>query len=535
MAGISTDRMRAEVRKLLAEVDLKSTSVGQLRASLETSLGLGPGALETQKDEVQRIFSSEISQLHAAESTEGGHGQKKEDTTQNIGGASKKADSHKRSDEKTLESALIGVHEACTCASRAGSGFRRKAKDAKDKKSKKEKDSKDDRKRAKVEEEAPHPPNAGLPSTSCRSAPNMKYPKEKEEEKGAAEEEEADGLEAEDVDVDIGKPAAAPIFDNWDPTPLPVPAFEPARASAMVLSGSEDGTVRLWDLELETKCIRVLEGHTGTVHSLTVNWETFEAVSGADDSSKLWNLKLGGCQKTMTEVPEGCTAVEADWTGRRALAGCGDGSLRVWSMTTADLQTTFPAHRGGVWALKADFKSNRLVSAGDENFKIWDVRDWTCVHTSSGHAGGLMCISVNWTKSQLLAGTGSSTKHLQLWNFAAESETTDPNVSKADLLQGHADVVADLAVDWTNGTAVTAGWDAQLITWNLEKKTQIQAHECKFGRVRSLAVDFKVQQALCGSSNGSLHLMDLHNGLTQRSLEGHGGAVTALNAQRMVV
>ena len=262
----------------------------------------------------------------------------------------------------------------------------------------------------------------------------MKLPKEKEKEEEekrmAAEEAEADGLEAEEADV--GKPVApvaAPIFDNWDPAPLPVPAFvdeptsiaQPARASAMVLSGSEDGTVRLWDLELETKCIRVLEGHTGSVHSLTVNWETFEAVSGADDSSKLWNLKLGGCQKTMTEVPEGCTAVEADWKGRRALAGCGDGSLRVWSMTTADLQTTFPAHRGGVWALKADFKSSRLVSAGDENFKIWDVRDWTCVHTSSGHAGGLMCISVDWTKSQLLAGTGSSTKHLQLWSFDASA------------------------------------------------------------------------------------------------------------------
>ena len=36
----------------------------------------------------------------------------------------------------------------------------------------------------------------------------------------------------------------------------------------------------------------------------------------------------------------------------------------------------------------------------------------------------------------------------------------------------------DLAVDWTSGTAVMAGWDAQLITWNLEKKAQIQAHEC---------------------------------------------------------
>jgi len=46
---------------------------------LETSLGLGPGALDLQKDEVQRVFSSELIQLHAAESMEGGRVEKKVD------------------------------------------------------------------------------------------------------------------------------------------------------------------------------------------------------------------------------------------------------------------------------------------------------------------------------------------------------------------------------------------------------------------------------------------------------------------------
>ena len=291
----------------------------------------------------------------------------------------------------------------------------------KDKKVKKEsgkvpKEASDDKKKRKVDTaEESLPEAAGL---SSLPASKSKVDEEIEE----------DGLEAEEVGNDSQKVEVMEsiVFDNWHPPAAPAtqeePTYisQPVRHSAMVLSGSEDGTVRLWDLESETKCIRVLEGHTGTVHSLVVSWETFEAVSGADDSSKLWNLKLGGCQKT-AETPEGCTAVEADWKGRRALAGCGDGSLRVWSMSSAELQKTLQAHRGGVWALQADFSANRLVSAGDQDFKVWDLHDWTCLHTSVGHAGGLMCISVNWAKSQLLAGAGSSTSRLQLWSFDSEA------------------------------------------------------------------------------------------------------------------
>ncbi|CAE7585902.1 HET-E1 [Symbiodinium natans] len=500
MAGISTDRMREEVRKLLVGVDLRSTSVGQLRASLEKSLGVAPGALDSQKDEVQRIFFCEIAELNPAEPDEDKRTERKDDMPK-PGDAME--DESKAKEKKREE--------------------KKKAKDKKDKKEKKEKkdsnkkhaDANQNKKRRTADEgkgeNAPDAAAAGVTGRPGSSgdkilvAPKeeLRQPQEAEEAQEAQEAEEAeeadeDGLEAEDVDDEMPEKAPAPPLDAASglrglPAAASVSTIpQPVRASAMVLSGSEDGTVRLWDLELETKCIRVLEGHMGTVHSLTVSWDTFEAVSGADDSSKLWNLKLGGCQKTMTEIPEGCTAVEADWRGRRALAGCGDGSLRVWSMSTAELQTTLQAHRGGVWALQADFEHKKLVSAGDENFKVWDVSDWTCLRTSEGHAGGLMCVSVNWTKSQLLAGAGSSTKRLQLWNLdsapGGEKTRTD---AEPDVLQGHQDVVADLAVDWSSGTAVTAGWDAQLIMWNLEKRVgavaQIKEEMARWDNQRRIA------------------------------------------------
>ena len=50
--------------------------------------------------------------------------------------------------------------------------------------------------------------------------------------------------------------------------------------------------------------------------------------------------------------------------------------------------------------------------------------------------------------------------------------------TKGRKLQRAESYAKDLAVDWSNGKAVTAGWDAQLIVWNLEKRTPTQCHEC---------------------------------------------------------
>ena len=61
------------------------------------------------------------------------------------------------------------------------------------------------------------------------------------------------------------------------------------------VSGSEDRTVRVWDLASGV-CERVLEGHTNRAWSVAVLPDGTRAVSGSDDGTvRVWDLASGSC------------------------------------------------------------------------------------------------------------------------------------------------------------------------------------------------------------------------------------------------
>ena len=103
--------------------------------------------------------------------------------------------------------------------------------------------------------------------------------------------------------------------------------------------------------------------------------------------------------------------------------------------------------------------------------------------------------------------------------------------SESKNLLGHRDAVAQVRASWDQQKAISGGWDAMIRLWNLERHSCISASEVKFGRVRSIAVDWGQMQALFGSSSGSIHMVDVHSGNSMRQVEGHVGAVTVLEAR----
>src|SRR5689334_17830029 len=62
--------------------------------------------------------------------------------------------------------------------------------------------------------------------------------------------------------------------------------------SSFAISGSDDNTVRVWDLK--TGSARILEGHTSHVLTVGLSADASTAISGSDDNTvMIWDLETG--------------------------------------------------------------------------------------------------------------------------------------------------------------------------------------------------------------------------------------------------
>jgi len=435
--------MRDTIQSLLDGADLGATSIGKLRGELESAMKLAVGALDSKKDQVNKVLQEEIMKKLAVAEEED----------------AKKAEKHEEKKRKSEGTPTSRSPAPQTAVSMPGT--------------------------ARPAGRTPGQTPGAIPAASTPAPESfVKKPEPPAPKKARVEKVEK--------------------------------AFVPSKTWAV--SGSEDCTLRLWNLESHS-CAKIMEGHAKPVSCLAVDWESMQAVSGAEDGIRCWDLKLGSCNSTSSDFPDGCTSLCADWKARRAVAGCGNGHLKVTDIDSGEQQKIVVAgHPGGVWALSANFAKDRLLSGGDDSMKLWDTKEWKMLHKISGHPGGIISMCTDWHDWRAFVGAGES---LRRWDLEKDHS--------ANLL-GHRDAVSSVRADWSEDVGVSGSWDATLRVWNLEKGSPKESWECSFGRVRSLAVDFSKMEAICGSSAGALHFVDLKNGKAVRVLDGHIGGVTALEA-----
>lgn len=106
---------------------------------------------------------------------------------------------------------------------------------------------------------------------------------------------------------------------------------------AYALSGSQDGTLRLWDVS-SASCIRLFNGHTAPVRAVAISHDGTTAASAAEDRTvRLWHLASGRQLKALPAKEAGACAVTFSHSGR-LLASASERHVHVWEVR--DLMTT---------------------------------------------------------------------------------------------------------------------------------------------------------------------------------------------------
>ena len=285
-----------------------------------------------------------------------------------------------------------------------------------------------------------------------------------------------------------------------------------------VLSGSADGTVRLWDADTGTSLHRLI-GHLDLVRAVALSGDGRRALSGSDDRTlKLWDTATGTLLRTFQGHADSVRAVALGEDGKRALSGCKDGTLGFWDLETGARRAA-PGHRDWINSVSLSADGTRAVSGSrDRTLVLWDVDTGARLMTFEGHADAV-CSSVFSSDGKRVL-SGSRDRTLALWD-------TDTG-TRLRTFEGHTDAVWSVALSAAGTRALSGSEDRTLAFWDTEKSAPRARYAGHARTVWSVALGAHGTRILSGSEDCTLALRDTETGSLLRALEGHESAVLAV-------
>ena len=120
-----------------------------------------------------------------------------------------------------------------------------------------------------------------------------------------------------------------------------------------LVSGSHDGTVKVWNLAMGQGAGPPFKGHENRVHAVALSSDGKTVVSASGDATvKIWDLSFRVWNALLFKGHAGpipCVALSGD--GKTIASGGADHSIKLWDMGTGQERATLKGHTAGVWSV----------------------------------------------------------------------------------------------------------------------------------------------------------------------------------------
>ncbi len=279
------------------------------------------------------------------------------------------------------------------------------------------------------------------------------------------------------VELDPGPPPSVTLQSNsgavWSLAFMPaeplvwglVPSTMP---SNRLVVGTEDGSIRVWDLNKST-VFRTLEPRQdGNIWTTDVSADGRLLVTACDDAAvTIWNLKSFQPELSFPQ-PSSTKAAVFSPTRNQLATGDRNSTVRVWDLMS-QIPVELRGHRGTVHGLAYSPNGEKLASAGsDGSVKLWDLR------------------KIEWDRQ----------KAPDKWLELAE----------------HRGAVYSVAFSPDGSKLASAGWDGTVRIWNPNVGTQLQTIKAHDGDVWGVSFGGDGKWIASVGSDGLVRVWDVDTG-----------------------
>jgi WD40 repeat protein len=319
---------------------------------------------------------------------------------------------------------------------------------------------------------------------------------------------------------------AAPSFSQTPTPPSVVHSVAFSRDSTSVLSGSDDATIKLWDVATG-RLLRAFNGHSKRVNAIAVSPDGTQVLSGSDDNTTmLWNVATGQLLRTFqANYPFIEVAFSTD--GTRVLAASAgyipgfnssiDGMQHMWDAASGQVLRTDSL---GLSPDSAAFSrdGNQIVVAGKTAMcvqpicnpgydnpirmtwiKLLDAATGEVLHSLSGVAS-----SVAFSPDGARIVTGGEDKMIKLWDAT--------NGQLVRTLEGHLSGVWSVVFSPDGSRVLSGSADKTMKLWNTTNGQLLQTFNGHSGGVTSVAFSPDGSRVLSGSGDGTMKLWNATSG-----------------------
>ncbi len=234
-----------------------------------------------------------------------------------------------------------------------------------------------------------------------------------------------------------------------------------------IASASDDGTVRLWELEADNpNSSREIKDQGGWVRAVVFVSDRQMITAGQDKNIKIIDIASGKVVKTLSGHTNLVNSLAIAPVVNLLVSGSFDNTVNIWQISTGKLQQTLKGHTDKIWGVAISPDGKQIVSASrDKSLKIWDVKTGELLRTLTGSLEGVTCVLVTPDGKRVISG--SSDKVIRVWDLASGKQIFT--------LSGHEDAIASLAITNDGNYLFSGSKDSpsSIRLWNLKTKSLI--------------------------------------------------------------